>query len=500
MESQLLFQCQVLNNDDPLMLGRIRARRLIDNYDDILKSISDPPWNEEKDIWTSRDPFIFNPLIPYYLYSTPKVDEMVLAMYANPGTKFINQYYIQSTFYSPTASGFQYYQGGNKFMGTGIQISNPLPLKNQDGTYPNFEVHKGVFPEPGDNSLLGRGSSDVIVKQDEILIRSGKFVGATLEPNVLPVADNKRGFLQISAFNQEKVSTAPSKITELVPKTLLVNYLIEYVILNPENTLDKFTGSIFLYQLKPDISVNSDNMSVNSVVPENLKILSFKDDFTALSKKDAINYINAFIKRCNSKNTSFDGKPLFSNSNDKFPMYYRPAKITYDAMNTSGIEQKNLSEIFASIKLYPALKGGSGLIYTQDKVGTPADIVTREIPKTNTLYKKTTVSALGSDKLFLLSHRSSIPGKGKINFSNTIYGISQEQFNDEILPKTSSLVRGEELMELLTLIVRFLVTHCHPYPGVSPVPTTIDGTQASEILTKLQGASNTILNTNIRLN
>jgi hypothetical protein len=482
------------------MLGRVRARRLIVNYYDILKSISDPPWNEEKDPWTNRDPFVFNPLLPYYMYSTPKVDEMVLAMYANPGTKFINQYYIQSTFYSPTASGFQYYQGGNKFMGTGIQISNPLPLKNQDGTYPNFEVHRGVFPEPGDNSLLGRGSSDVIVKQDEVLIRSGKFVGATLEPNVLPVGDNKRGFLQLSAFNQEKSSLPPSKITELVPKTVLVNYLIEYAILNPENTQDKFTGSVFLYQLKPDVSVNSENMSVNSEVPQNLKVLSYKSDFVALSKKDTIDFINSFIKRCNSKNTSFDGDVLFFNSNTKFPIYYRPTKITYDMMNTSGIEQENISEIFKSIKLNPAVKGGSGLIYAQDKVGTPADIVTREVINSTTSYEKTTIGALGSDRLFLLSHRSSIPGKGKINFNNSLYGISQEKFNDEIIPKTSSLVRGEELMELITLIVRYLVTHCHPYPGISPVPKTIDGSNTADILAKLQDASNTILNTNIRLN
>lgn len=496
-----MFQCQVLNIDDPLMLGRIRARRLIDNYDDILKSISDPPWNEERDPWTTRDPFVFNPLLPYYLYSTPKVDEMVLVMYANPGTQYINQYYIQSTFYSPTASGFQYYQGGNKFMGTGIQISNPVPLKNQDGTYPNFQVHRGVFPEPGDNSLLGRGSADVIVKQDEVLIRAGKFVGETLEPNVLPVGDKKRGFLQLSAFNQQKNSLPPSKLTELVPKVVLVNYLIEYVILNPENQQDKFTGSVFLYQLKPDASVNSENMSVNSEVPENLKVLSYKEDFTALSMKDTIDFINSFIKTCNSKNTSIDGQTLFFNSNDKFPIYYRPTKFTYDAMNTDdGIVQDNLSKIFKSIKLYPALNGGSGLIYAQDKVGTPVNIVTSEVPNSTTTYEKTTIAALGSDKLFLLSQKSSIPGKGTINFSNTLYGISQEQFNDEIIPKTSSLVRGEELLELMTLIVRFLVTHCHPYPGISPVPVTIEGTKASDILTKLQDASNTILNTNIRIN
>ena len=48
------------------MLGRIRAKLLIDNYDDIVKSITDPPWNEEKDAWTTRDPFVFSPLMPYF--------------------------------------------------------------------------------------------------------------------------------------------------------------------------------------------------------------------------------------------------------------------------------------------------------------------------------------------------------------------------------------------------------------------------------------------------
>ena len=79
--NSIFFQCQVLNVEDPMMLGRIRGVRLIDNYDDILKSISDPPWNEEKDIWTSRDPFVFNPLLPYFVYSVPKVDELVQVLY-----------------------------------------------------------------------------------------------------------------------------------------------------------------------------------------------------------------------------------------------------------------------------------------------------------------------------------------------------------------------------------------------------------------------------------
>jgi len=91
MSQQLFYQCQVLNIDDPLMLGRVRGRRLIDNYDDILKSISDPPWNEQTDIWTERDPFVFQPLLPYYVYQTPKVDEMVFVKVQSGNIKLKEQ-------------------------------------------------------------------------------------------------------------------------------------------------------------------------------------------------------------------------------------------------------------------------------------------------------------------------------------------------------------------------------------------------------------------------
>ncbi len=65
MNQPLFYQCVVLDNQDPLMLGRVRARLLTDNYNDMVKSFDDPPWNEEKDKWGNRDPFIFNPLLPF---------------------------------------------------------------------------------------------------------------------------------------------------------------------------------------------------------------------------------------------------------------------------------------------------------------------------------------------------------------------------------------------------------------------------------------------------
>jgi hypothetical protein len=62
------------------------------------------------------------------------------------------------------------------------------------------------------------------------------------------------------------------------------------------------------------------------------------------------------------------------------------------------------------------------------------------------------------------------------------------------------MVRGEELLELINLIVKFLVTHTHAYPGLPPVPVTQEGTNTQTILTELNNAVNKILSKNIRLN
>ena len=514
-DNTIFFQCKVLNNEDPMMLGRIRGIRLIDNYDDVIKSVTDPPWNEEKDIWTERDPLVFNALLPYFIYSTPKVDELVQVMYLNKDFQYQNQYYVQNTFSSPTATYQEYYFGGNKFTGTGAQIKNPKPLKNRNGTLTDQEIHKGVFPQPGDNAVMGRGSADLIVKQDEVLLRAGKFKDRTLQPNILPVANQNRAYLQLTKFQATKESLDPKTVYELKENFVSVKYLIEWVISNPENEIrnsdgtisNVFVGTVYLYQLKPDLSTNSKNLVDGTTVAENLKVLVATEGFVNLSKPQTIKFINDFIKQCNESFKTLSGIQLFpeTNSGDRFPIVYRPSNLMYNKMiatpNPSNSKEiKNISDIYKGMKLYPAAAGGYGLIYAKNKVGIPSTPVKRIIPQSKYAATAATYASLGGDKLFLLSNNSQIPGKGKINFDGTLYGISTEKFADEIIPKTSSSVRGEELLELINLIVRFLVTHTHAYPGLPPVPVTQDGTSSTQILTELQNAVNKILNSDIRLN
>jgi hypothetical protein len=398
-----------------------------------------------------------------------------------------------------------------------MQIKSPRNIKNKDGTYPNkFEV--GLYPEPGDQAILGRGSADLIVKNTDVLLRAGKYKSVP-QSNINFTANSKRAFLQLSQFDRVKKNAPNKSVTKTFEVVVQVKYMVEWVITNPENNAEKFCGAVYLYQLKPNSQTNSKQLTVSSVLPENLKNLVASESFNGRSKLDTIQFINDFIRACNDGTTTRTGTRLFSENNNKFPIYFRPSNISYEQLNPAfdlsnfqsvssavcppgQVEsiQKNLSEIYAGIRLNPNDEPGFGLIWKKNTVGVPTKTEVEEIEQQTYEAGPTTFGALGSDKLFLLSHLSSIPGKKVINFDGTLYGISGETFYNEIIPNTSSMVRGEELLELINLIVRFLVTHTHAYPGLPPVPVTQDGTSVSDILTELQLSLKKILNQNIRLN
>ena len=195
-----------------------------------------------------------------------------------------------------------------------------------------------------------------------------------------------------------------------------------------------------------------------------------------------------------------------------FPLYYRPTNSLYNKLNEEIINvniaiPRNLAiaELFSKVRPVEGKNEnmwGNGLIYDSGKnTNVPVDLEkqTRQ-PKENILSKKS-VGVLGGDEIYLISHKSIKPNLQKgIDLNGTIYGIDENKLVDELQQKTSSVVRGEELIDFLRLMMNFMLTHVHPIPNEEPNGTSKEGTTKQDIVSELERAYEKILNRNIRIN
>ena len=515
-EYQILFPGYVYDNQDPMMLGRLRVIPETKNYNDIISSV--PNWNEDTDPWTSVDPLIFIPLLPFYISQTPKKDEYVHIIYMNKKYPYQNQFYIQGPFSSPMTTPFEYFQGAKKFLASGDRIKQGLSLKNQEGEYRD-DNSKGVFPEPGDNSLLGRGTADVIVKENEVLIRAGKT--KELSKDKFPIGNQNRAFLQLTRFTQTKQTLPTETKYRLVQDIQLVKKMIVWDIINLDNSTGNFTGSVKLYNLKPSAKVNTDNFKFDTIldleVGDDYGVEVESVSFMGKSFNESVKVINDFISKVFDPNVNFTGITINNPKNltDQFPFIVTPSDQTYltgkkfSPTNELGeiLEYINYKKFYNNIKLNNSKEDGWFLV-SQNKGGKPlfgpqSTLKEENVTPTKFNSEDITYGVLGAQKVFLLSQNSTSP-KGQINVANTLYGIPQDKFvgaGDTLFEKTYSTVRGEELIKLIEKIVEFLNNHVHPHANMVPDEATQGSkTTKTSINQLLADVNNTVLNQNIRIN
>jgi hypothetical protein len=481
--SKILFTGVVFDNQDPMMLGRVRASGLTDNVQSIYEGI--PDWNPKQDPWGPRDPFVFLSFLPFYISQIPKVDELIQIIYSNPKVQFTNQFYIQGSFSSPMNTTFEKNDGADANLPTGIQYTPSVSIKNNNGTYKDTKSF-GVFPEPGDNALLGRKSADVVVKEDELLLRAGKTL--YLNPNELPIAYTRRSFIQLTQFRNTKQTQGFNKYTKLNQIIQSVKYLIEYNIFNPENSQNAFTGEINVYSFTSQVLTDDEFTSTKDYPNKALKEVI---PFNRLTMNETVAKINSVLEAYND--------------NTNTPYFFRPSKSLTALQNNQDptflVQKLNATFIITNSKPNPAANiKGSGLVFWKNAYGQQYDTNIVFEPKIEYTQTPSSYGVVGADNVYILSHKSKIPNKTKINLDGTLYGISQEKFIDELLNQTSSSVRGEELLQLINLIVQFLVGHVHPFHGLPPVPVATNGSDIPSILNEIQQASQKILNGNIRIN
>lgn len=511
-----IFQGYVIDNQDPLILGRIRAIPVSAVESQLLPE----SWNPSVDPWTSKDPLIYLPLLPYYISQVPSVDEYIHIFYYNTRQQQDNtKFYIQGPITRPQNNSFENWHNSESMLASGEYLKQANNLKDSPDMVVKGEA-KGIYPEPGDNALLGRGTSDVVVKQDEVLIRAGRNIQPQTNSFNIPTPRQNRSFLQVSLFSLEKELSDIKEKTFFEQKTLLVKKLVEWDIIE-EISVTGFTsgggvtattaynGSINLYTLPPNNRLNTAVFNMNTPADDLKGTPEYTLLFTGKTLDEGVKIINEFIGGVNNNKINIDGYDQYpfsgpsSEIRNQFPYYFRPSKTSVDKLASSGSTDFNMiNSFFRRIKLLPSNNQfGSVLVWQKNTIGEQLTLVKEE--GRDPIYKVNPVSygTLGGDFVYLLSHKTDIPSKSKINLQpkETLYGITQSYFTDIILPNTDPMVRGNELMKLLTLIVNFLGSHVHNI-NKAPIPIGTDGTKIEEIRKILNDADNAILNQNIRIN
>lgn len=515
IDNKIIFQGFVVNNQDPLMLGRVRAVPTNEIEADLLPI----DWNEEKDIWTERDPLIYLPLLPYYISQVPKIDEYIHIFYYNKTQVIDNtKFYIQGPITRPQNNNYEVWHNAEAMLASGEFLKQANNIKDPL----TFELKgrsQGIYPEPGDNAILGRGTSDVIVKENDVLIRAGKNIRTQTAEFNLPTPRQNRSFLQISLYDLEKKQLDPITKRLFSNKPQLVKKLIEWDITD-EFILTGFTsgggvtgtttynGNIKLYSLLPKDQTKTTEIDMTTPLDSFKSGPEYTLNFTGKTLDEGVKIINQFINGVNQGKINVDGYTQFPLENDtklenQFPFYFRPSKDSIDKLSSTGSTDFNMiNNFFRRIKLLPSDRQfGSVLVWSKNVVGQQLTLQKETLRQSVYTPNPVSYGTIASDFVYLLSHKSDIPSKQKINLEpkETLYGISQEYFTEQILPNTDPMVRGNELMKLLTLIVKFLGSHVHNI-NKAPIPIGTDGTKIDDIIKILQDADNSILNQNIRIN
>lgn len=515
---QIIYKGQCIDNNDPMRLGRIRAILRTENTQD--RETANENFGKQTYVeWGEKDPFLFKPLLPFFINTPPKINEYIHLFYNNikrKGDK--DKFYIGGVYSSPTTAKFEKYDSAVTNFDEGTRNKPFEDILDESREKYRYSYSEGLYSNPEDIALYGRGSCDIVIKDNTVLLRAGK--NKNFERGQIPHKNDERAFIQLSKFDYRTLYSSPQKKFIFSFKHQELKKLVEYNLVNPENNSNLFMGNIYIYNLarQEGLSTSTADITINKVIPDSSKSLQVDIRFEQKKMSEVTKLINDVLEGMvkgtiqnivneDTTGISISGPQRFDKGN-LFPFYFRPQLSLYNKLggitpSSNMQENYNISTLLAGVKIKTTdLSPGYGLVYDDKKTDSvPFKPVSQNlIPKKTERFNKS-VGIMGSDEIYLLSHKSkNSPNKQRIDLSNTIYGIDENTVADLIEPNTSSLVRGEELLELINLIVKFLISHVHPYHGTTPVPTSYSGTKVDDILKELLNAQDKILNKKIRIN
>jgi hypothetical protein len=481
----------------------------VDNWqnEDIINSFKNPVTGKpltENDYWTDVDPLVFMPLLPQFFSQVPQINESVHVVYYNLDYQDRNKYYIQGMFSSPNELIGEPFESSQAFTSKGERNKLPQDIRNKDGSMKETS-QSGLYPDVKTIGILGRNNSDMLLPPDSAMFRVYK---KNVNENGNPVFNKKFGMVGLQKFDTRKVENTSQTFTEQGNVVQKIKYLVEYDVYGGVGSLlGKFSGYVRIYKISDYRPVYSTSVlnGFYDFPEESLIGPVYQKDFTFDSRDDIISGINNVISLMNSGSFSLGGTG--TTINEPIPFVFQPSKNFWDKyelnVDVSATEVINLRRFFEGICLNKQdSTRGIGYVSEKDRLGPLKSFQTYKIPNEQYEFNPIVYGINVANTSFFLSHDTQV-GVTKIDFDTIDFSgttIPQQFIENIMIPNTNSMVRGEQLLDLIELIVRFLVSHVHPYHNMGPDSQSVDGTQIQTILTKLYDADSKILNKNLRIN
>jgi hypothetical protein len=497
-DSKIIYRGVVQDNVDPKGLGRVRVYPndwIIADH----KYVSD--FDEKTDAWSSpKDPFLFKPLIPNNLSFIPQVGDAVNIIYTDTSRQFIDGYYIPISV--GNWSQFGHESAENQLSNTrdGLNYVGGPTLIKENGEYVK-KKYDGAFPKFDDKTIT-TFNSDVIFKDNAIVIRSGKLHEDASKKQGEPIRDENPGIFQIGKYDSRSKIVEKEPIETYEKEHSHVEVLFEYNIDNIDNQ-GFFSATVFVYKLakKEGFTETTDFNQITDITNDERKLIISKE-VTGDSLEDLAFNIRHTIKQIIKSGArglfGLDGFIKHTSSINPtqltsiYPFYFRPTPAQFDGL-ISNPKFKSTIDL-----IHIKSRRGYGLIYSDEYDDTPERLVTTPVFERETETISNKRSVLITDTNYFISYDNNIPVDERgIDFSKVSnYEIDENQLSEVIEPHTYALVRGEKLQELLDTIYLFMVTHVH-----NPAePAVVNPAVKDDLERKFRDFKQNILSKNNRIN
>jgi len=441
-----------IDNRDPRGLGRIRTVRFSDYVSEKEKADTYEPFSD-------KDIFVAIPFLPTNINFIPEIDQAVKIINYNTEKENVNVEYIAGPFTTTHNFNDQSFSPQTSETTYGNSFKNKPDIFNSKE---DFRKKKsiGSLAKKTDYGIYGKYGSDIIFTENGLQLRGGKLLSKEKanakdrdDIYVYPLMTEKSSVLNLKKF--------PHKLEYIDEETIIntteikdINHIIEYNLVDDSgNTTISNPYAVRFYVYKVlraygDIS-KTNNFNENSQIPSSL-----------------LQLIN-----------------LEGNSSSP----------THEIiLNTTGFTDIacEIRDFLLTIHEDDLKKINSLPIVTPNPVTRK---VIRVVPKSN----EQSFSSLRSDKIYLLSTDTNNTEK-IIPFEKLDkYELTQTDYVEQIDPNTYALVRGENLIRLLTSFIQVFKTHQH---NVVDTYVTTGNSLSDEFEKLVSTMKNDLLNGSIRIN